>query len=213
MSEMRRLMTLVEAGTTPPETPWDELTTGQPAMFYAWRGVGGSSTPLSDRWKAKLGRDYLLGDGIYVAPTRHMAARFGEPKQCRVVVWNPYVMPHANGSDLIGLDLDAIRREHDAFVILSGRGAGNEDIRQACIWPEHPTARVEVGIAPPSISTLQAGAKVRIIDNFVNDYEREKYGPLVGQVGKVTSMTLGHPNVRIKGKTYFISKQNVEVIP
>lgn len=72
--------------------------------------------------------------------------------------------------------------------------------------------QVEIDIKAPVIVTLQPGAKVRVRDNWTNDYAREKYGHLSGKAGVVTSINMGHPNVRIAGKCYFLSKQDVEII-
>jgi hypothetical protein len=195
----------------PPETPWHELQTDQPAMFYAWRGEGGSSTPLSDRWRVKLGRQYLLGDGIYAAPTKLMAKRFGDPVQCRVVLHKPYVFATASATTFEHFDLIACRQSHDGIVIREGRAVGNEDIRQVCVFPAY-AEQVQTNIAPPVITTLQPGAKVVVTDQWTNDYARQKYGHLSGLTGVVTSMNLGHPNVRIKGKNYFLSRQDVKLV-
>lgn len=209
---MRYYEIMIEAkGETPPETPWHELQTGVPAMFYAWRGEGGTSTPLSDRWQTKLGRRYLLGDGIYAAPTKLMAKRFGDPMQCRIILHNPYVFATATAATFEDFDLAACRKSHDGIVIREGRAVGNEDIRQVCVFARY-AGQVETHIAPPNITTLQPGAKVVVLDDWTNDYARQTYGHLSGLTGVVTSMNLGHPNVRIKGKNYFLSKQDVKII-
>ena len=194
----------------PPETPWHELQTGQPALFYAWRGQGRTSTPLSDRWQAKLKRQYLLGDGLYAAPTKLMAKRFGDPVQCRIVLYNPYVFATVSAATFEQFDLAACRQQHDGIVIKEGRAVGNEDIRQVCVFPAY-VKQVEINIPPPVITTLQPGAKVTVTDQWTNEHARESYGHLSGQSGVVTSMTLGHPHVRIKGKTYFLSRQDVKL--
>lgn len=130
---IRHLINLVESSPKAPETPWHELESDVPAMFYAWRGVGGFSTPLSDRWQAKLGRRYLLGDGIYAAPTKLMAKRFGEPKRCRITLWNPFVFHSASAATFEHFSLEECRLKHDGIVIREGRAVGNEDIRQVCV--------------------------------------------------------------------------------
>lgn len=208
---MRDIIRLVEQAEGVPETPWHELETGRAAMFYAWRGHGGSSTPLSERWQQKLGRRYLLGDGIYAAPTKLMAKRFGDPVHCRVILRNPFVFPTATASTFEHFDLGACQEAHDGIVIREGRAVGNEDIRQVCVFAPH-AAQVEMDIAPPRITTFQAGAKVRVTDRFTSAYAQETYGHLCGQTGVVKSISLGHPNVRIKGKTYFLSKQDLEIV-
>jgi hypothetical protein len=217
-NDLRRWMRLMESGDTetnhdvmPPETPWHELQTGQPAMFYAWRGEGGTSTPLSDRWQAKLGRRYLLGEGIYAAPTKLMAKRFGDPVQCRIVLHNPYVFATANAATFEHFNLIKCQQTHDGIVIREGRAVGNEDIRQVCVFSPY-TKQVEINIARPVITTLQPGAKVVVQDQWTNDYARQTYGHLSGFTGTVTSMALGHPNVRIKGKNYFLSRQDVKIV-
>jgi hypothetical protein len=196
-----------------PETSWDNLTTGQPAMFYGWRGTGGdpSRSILALKWQAKIGRKHLLGDGIYVAPTRLMASVYGDPVMVRVVLRNPYVLAHASGSDIARMPYDEIRQSHDGIVILSGRAEGNEDMRQAVIFPEYAD-QVEVGIEPPTFTTIQPGATVRIV--HVPEVDRERRGHLLGKTGKVVSMRMGHPNVKLKGepKALLFSKQDVEIV-
>lgn len=204
-------MQILEQTTPPPETPWHELQTGQPAMFYAWRGEGGSSTPLSDRWQAKLHRRYLLGDGIYAAPTKLMAKRFGDPVLCQIILHAPYVFPQASGTTFESFDLAACRAAHDGIVIRAGRAVGNEDIRQVCVFPDY-AAQVTMRIAAPKFTTLQPGARVRITSDWPNDYARQTYGHLSGQIGTVTSIIMDNPNVKIKGKTYFLSKRDVAVV-
>ncbi len=198
-----------------PETPWHELRMGQPAMFYAYRGVGGDPTyaVLAPRWQARFGRKYLLGDGIYVTPSRIIATRYGLPKLVKVVVHNPYVIEKAYGAwDLVNLPVNDIQKTHDAIIIKDGRSS-KEDLKQAVIFPEY-TNRVEIDVPKPQFTTLQKGARVRITAVHPQQLQfHPELADAVGKVGTVGSIAIGgHPAVRLKGKTYQFSKQDVEII-
>jgi hypothetical protein len=87
--DLRRWMKLCETAEQVPITAWADIQTGVPATFHGWRGINGGRTPLAQHNRESLGRDWLLGDGIYVAPTRHMAAKYGAP-----IIRDPYPAAH-----------------------------------------------------------------------------------------------------------------------
>jgi len=198
-----------------PETPWHELRTGQPAMFYAYRGVDGDPTyaVLAPRWQARFGRKYLLGDGIYVTPSRLIASRYGLPKLVKVTVHNPYIIERAYGAwDLVNLPVDEIRQTYDAIIIKEGKSS-REDLKQAVIFPEHAD-QVVFDVPKPQFTTLQKGARVKIVAVHPQQLRfHPELADAVGKIGTVGSIAIGgHPTVRIKGKTYQFSKQDVEIV-
>jgi len=123
-----------------PPTAWPDIKHGQPAIFYGWRGVGGGTGMLTDRARGKFGRDHMLGDGVYVAPHKAGAEPFGDPQPHKVTLHNPYVIDHTNETSLSKFDPDEARRAgHDGIVIKKGQGGfgrGQEDMRQAMVFPE-----------------------------------------------------------------------------
>ena len=96
------------------------------------------------RLKERLGRDYLLGEGIYVTPSERVAAQYGAPIHCKVTLFKPYVVccparpPYPSYiGPIIELDIPALRIDYDGIVLIECVGNDREDMRQAVIFPEH----------------------------------------------------------------------------
>ena len=120
-------------------TPWTALETGVPATVFVYRGTDGtpSRSLLSDKYRVELGREHLLGSGLYVTSTASRANNYGLPLPHRAELKNPYVIDHAGIDDVRRLDLNGIKAAgHDSIVLKRGRTVGNEDIAQAVIFPE-----------------------------------------------------------------------------
>lgn len=178
--------------------PWSRARTGEPATVIAYRGEGGISTPLSPEWRQKLGRDYLLGDGIYAAPTERIAQRFGDPSPMRVSLKNPYVLDNASPSDIQRLDVDALKKSgYDGVIIKSGTSGmslGNEPMAQVVSWGGDASVQRGVGFMD---GDFEVGAVVDLTP---------KHPLLASQVGDVKSAKIvsfspwGHPEIKIGKK-------------
>lgn len=189
-------------------TPWKVIETGLPATFYAYRGEGNERRGLlTEKWQRKYGRTELLGEGIYVAPTQNRAAHYGDTSMVRVTLNNPFVLRNANGTDIVGLNLEDVKAQgHDGIVILAGRAEGNEDMAQAVVFPEF-AEQVERNVTPLP-GELVKGATVRL--TMPAKYSGQTY--LAGTTGKIVSLSAwGHPNIKLAdGKT--ISALNLSEI-
>ncbi len=203
------------------EGDWGDLKTGEPLVIYGWRGEGGGSGALTPEQQDKFGRKYLLGDGVYVAPSQTLAASFGEPRPHRVVLKNPYVIPEANGASLKALDIVQLRKDgYDSIVIRKGQwgfGRGQEDLRQLVVFPAHTSQVTPVKRIPRPTNRIAKGAKVKIDSvSGPEEYVKKFRGgvkAMVGRTGTVTSVGLGgHPSVKIGGKVYQLNKGEVSLV-
>jgi hypothetical protein len=174
-------------------TPWQLLKTGKEATFYGFRGEGGRSRSLlSQKWSNRMGRDTLLGEGVYIAPTKTIAANYGEPISHRVTLKNPYVIESATGTDVWkNLNVGEIKAAgHDGIVIKSGRGEGGEAMAQAIVFPEHSGQAVK---AKPQPGEMVVGVKVKSVKEI--KYGGETYPP--GLEGKLAGFSpWGHPYIK-----------------
>ena len=131
----------------PPEMAWNNIQTGVPVTFFGWRGIGAGGI-LSHHNRENLGRNWLLGEGIYVAPSRYMAAKYGFPVQMKIILHNPFTVRFRPSVGWIWevkqLDLDTIRQKHDGIVIVEGKTQYREDMRQAVIFPPYAAQVQEV---------------------------------------------------------------------
>jgi hypothetical protein len=195
---------------------WDQVKTGQPIVLNGFRGEGVYGG-LSVEQQAKFGREFLLGEGIYVAPTKTLAGHFGEVRPVSVRMKNPYVIEAANTESLRDLDLEQIKKDgHDGIVIRKGQaffGRNQEDLKQVVVFDK---SQFREGHAEPG--GLDKGTVVRIKDVAVAKYAgptfRADARAQVGKIGKVTSFDAwGNPSVRVGGKTYHFNADEVEKEP
>ncbi|RJO60343.1 MAG: hypothetical protein C4542_09635 [Dehalococcoidia bacterium] len=199
---------------------WSFAETGKPITLNGYRGSGVYGG-LTAEQQVRFGREYLLGDGIYIAPTPRTAGHFGTPEPAHVNFSYPYVLQEANGATLRALDIEAIRAAgHDGIIIKRGQwgfGAGQEDLRQAVLFPQY-AARFGTGHVALEVGVLQKGARVRI-ERVTGppDYVRDFRAGALAQVGKEGIVTrldaAGNPSVRVGGKVYDFNKGEVVVVP
>lgn len=191
---------------------WSQVETGVPATLNGWRGEGAGGA-LTPKWQERLGRKYLLGEGLYVAPSVRLAEPFGYVRPVRVRLYNPYVLSGANLAMIEALDLDAIKAAgHDGIVIKSGQagfGPGQEDLRQLVVFP--PFVKDQVRFEPhPVPGTIAPGTRVLIQPRGpISDYERQQIAPYLGKTGVVRSLVHGHPKVKIGSRTILFNKGSV----
>jgi len=193
-------------------TPWQALKTGKEATFYGYRGEGGGSRSLlSEKWQSRLGRETLLGDGVYIAPTKRIASNFGEPVSHRVTLKNPYVIESSSGTDVWkNVNVNEIKTAgYDGIVIKSGRGEGGEAMAQAIIFPEYSGQVVR---GKPQPGEMVVGAKVKSVNEI--KYGGETYKP--GLEGKLVGFSpWGHPYIKTPDgrKIAALTIEDIEVIP
>lgn len=195
----------------PPLAPWATVKHGEPSTVLGWRG-GSGGNGLSDEWQKKLGRRFLLDDGYYVAPTKQVAAKWGEPTQNRVQFQKPYVMDRASPNDVARLDLDALRAQgYDGLIIkdgTSGSALGNERMAQAVAWP--PTKGRVVENAGRLKGEFEVGAMLdlhptaKLVQQAVGDVKQAKV---------VGFSPWGHPEIKIGGKRVSLNPSDYTVNP
>lgn len=180
--------------------PWPHARTGKPITLLAWRGTT-KSTPLTPEWRAKTGRDVLLGDGLYASPSSTSAAKFGDVVQARISLHNPYVIEKGAPSDFVigGLDPEALKAQgHDGLAIkggTSGSSLGNEPMAQVVLWahPDEGKAILGEGRRP---GEMEVGATVALQPTSAHLAAR-----LGGaETAKITGFSpWGHAEVRVGG--------------
>lgn len=198
---------------------WSNAETDKPITLIGYHGSG-TYGGLDHVWQNKFGREFLLGQGFYVAPSENLASKFGATKSYRVTLRKPYVVSGATGTSLTKLDIDKIKNEgYDGIIIKKGRfgfGRGQEDLRQLVVFPGNDINIEELNEIPVP-STMRPNARVRVIkvvgpEDYVNNY---RHGELeqVGKEGIITSLDgFGHPKVRIGKKIYKYMPDEIEVI-
>jgi len=199
-------------------TPWEETKAGKPVTLYGYRGEGVSGA-LTGRAQGKLGREYLLGDGLYIAPTKRLSEHFGTARTVRIRLQNPYVVEQANEATIKALDLEEIKRNgHDGIIIKRGQagfGRGQEDLKQAVLFK--PTSEnAQLDVVAPKPSSVRKGATVRVEsvkgkDEYIDTY-RKGVREIVGKEGVVTAMFGDNPSVKVGGKVYQMNRGEVVAV-
>ncbi len=185
----------------PARSTWADLETGKAATVYCWRGTGVYGG-LTEEQQAKFGREFLLGPGVYAAPTERGAEAFGIPSPVKVVLRRPYVLTRANVESLRKLDPSTIEAQgHDAIVIKSGQagfGRGQEDLKQVCVFPAHAGQVTKVDTIPKAEGIWEKGVKVRII----KDHDYATHPSWEGREGVIVSTipAIKAVNVKVKGE-------------
>jgi len=62
---------------------WEEAKTGTPITLKAWHGEPSHKGRVSETFRAKMGRERLLGDGWYGAADQDIAADVSETRRRR----------------------------------------------------------------------------------------------------------------------------------
>jgi Acetyltransferase (GNAT) family len=169
---------------------WEDVQTGRPALLYLWHAKSYGTGALTPEWQGKLGREFLLGDGMYFAPTPALASSFGSPEPYEVELRNPFVIERANGTSMKDLDPADIASEgYDSIMVRSGQfgfGGGQESLRQVVLFPSHASQARQIDKIPTATETLDVGTEVMTPD---------------GDIGKITSFTsMGTVSVKVKGQ-------------
>lgn len=122
---------------------WNNIETNTPCRFNVWRGVG-QQARLGIRLRESLGRETLLGQGIYLAPSKRVAGQYGVVSQYEVTLFRPYVVicprrpPYPSYIGPIKeLDFLALIENHDGVVLKECIGYNREDMRQVLVFPQY----------------------------------------------------------------------------
>ena len=144
-----------EAGVKP--TAWTKVKSDEPVTIRGYNaGRGLSGARLTAAARVKLGRDTLLGEGLYVGRTKGDVAYVGgEPAVYEVTLQKPYVLEGdlhtsrfdaANAKAIEGLDADALKAQGYDGVILKDVRYNGKLWNEAVAFDEKAARNNEAGV-------------------------------------------------------------------
>lgn len=139
---------------------FDEVKTGEPILLRAFHGTSvhpdnlkagfvvpeSERNPFSEKLQKALGREGLLGSGVYFSDKKFEAEKYGSPVAVEVELKKPYVIGKGYWSDFKDLDIQKLRAEgYDSIICRGGKYGlyGGENYRQGVVFSPEQIKVVE----------------------------------------------------------------------